>query len=214
MASALAERQGSYFGVPAVPRPTVAALGPWLALVHHGCGCFGVWWDATSALAAVALDLAGSGPGVGSRGLNRGLSGVSSLSRRCLRRRLPRLLLSEIALAVCPGTCARLPALETQRELLPRPYLLALRRGEAARFKEQPALLAAARLPSSDCFFPFRFANFFFDFVQSVSRPFAGLLPCSGSATAARNVCRAKSKKLRTTLNGGSLGSCVDEERS
>ena len=57
---------------------------------------------------------------------------------------------------VCPGTCARLPALETQRELLPRPYLLALRRGEAARFKEQPALVAAARRPSSDCFSPFR----------------------------------------------------------
>ena len=38
---------------------------------------------------------------------------------------------------------------ETQRELVPRPYLLALRRGEAARFKEQPALAAALR-PSSD----------------------------------------------------------------
>ena len=221
--------------------------------VHHGCGCC-LWCLVgrhRSLTAAVALDDAGSGPRVGSRGLNCGLSGVSSLSRRRLRRRLPRLW-SEIALAVCPGTWARLPALgdaararpsplpprseegrgrevqraacsvaaarrtvlgihfflakfffsasprsrdvvlwslavpdlvslllkrigtlcltimalresdglfgylgsspllwETQRELVPRPYLLALRRGEAARFKEQPALAAALR-PSSD----------------------------------------------------------------
>merc|ERR1712240_193115 len=60
------------------------------------------------------------GPRVGSRGLNCGLSGVSSLSRRRLRRRLPRLW-SEIALAVCPGTWARLPALGDAARARPSP---------------------------------------------------------------------------------------------
>lgn len=112
---------------------------------------------------------------------------------------------SEIALAVCPGTWARLPALETQRELVPRPYLLALRRGEAARFKEQPALwLPPDDRPRTD-FFPF-LSQTFFCFAFLASSHLGGWL--------AGNVCCAKSKKLRTTLNGGSLGSCVDEERS
>ena len=181
MASALAERQGSYFGVPAVPRPTVAALGPACLCFHHGCGL--LW-------CLVGRHQRPGGCGFGSRRFwTRGR--VARFKSWPLRRLLALETLLEKATAppfgprllwrVCPGTCARLPALETQRELLPRPCLLALRRGEAARFKEQPALVAAARRPSSDCFSPF--ANFFliFDFRFSPS-----LVCCPALAAAPR----------------------------
>ena len=153
MASALAERQRSYFGVPTVPRPTVAALGPpWPACFHHGCGCL---WCLVgrhrSLTAAVALDHHALWLWTQGR--------VARFKLWPLRRLLA--LETPLEKATAPplvrdcsgglsGYLGSSPLLwETQRELVPRPYLLALRRGEAARFKEQPALAAALR-PSSD----------------------------------------------------------------
>lgn len=121
--------------------------------VHHGCGCC-LWCLVgrhRSLTAAVALDHHALWLWTQGR--------VARFKLWPLRRLLA--LETPLEKATAPplvrdcsgglsGYLGSSPLLwETQRELVPRPYLLALRRGEAARFKEQPALAAALR-PSSD----------------------------------------------------------------
>ena len=124
--------------------------GSYSRVFHHGCGCL---WCLVgrhrSLTAAVALDRAGSGPRVGSRGLNCGLSGVSSLSRRRLRRRLPRLLVRDCSGGLS-GYLGSSPCSRDAARARPSPLPPRSEEGRGREVQRAACSVAAARRPSSD----------------------------------------------------------------